>query len=752
MKKYSAIIRFLCFMILLIASVPLSTYSNQTSAENPYDTDLSITHSDISFKTDFESNNVDAMVKSSLKNFSKNTVKTAEFWLCPGMNDPDLFADIKHIYFLDEGEKTELEYTVRNVQRNYKRVHIISFVRPVKPGEKLDLEFEYTITGKPDHSSAPIYKWKNGVKELFLRGDFYWCPSLFVESKKDVFLRLYRPDWTLRMEYPVGYVAVVDGLLVNQEEREGVIKEKWKSLMNCYAQVFISKYKVESWSGEGITLEVYAPDGESVKKASNKFNDYAKIFKLYVNLYGHPGSSIYRIIASPIVEGGAFGLVMGQVTDTDLLDETKYFAHEMAHTWWGSLVSSFGEGSKFLREAMAEFSSYYTMNILADENNSENWFLRAKRRRFCFHPGMAAVPKLHPLIQQEGHDAEKVTYENYRKGPLVLNHLRLTLGDDVFFQCLKNFLENNKGKSANIHDLIETIHSVSGRDMITDLQNLLWEPGYPSYRLVGFKSTKQESGFHTKVWIKNEGEYGLDCPLLLKSKEREQRRVFKVEGKDKKEFIFTTDEQVTDVVIDPDLTAFHYHAQQKARLWIPFTPQPRENWGWHGKAYAYYLIGEYEKAIDTITLYFSNYMEIKKLKNLEEAFSASINAPYLFMRGIYFLELDDRARAEKDIKLAFPRMLEMLPNMLDMSNKPNRTPFVYYMAGAIPEDDLDQYLALLSQIAGRDFSFESMLDVQAKKLKVKEWKDWWEKEGKHQKLDLTPLKERFEAQRKASLQ
>jgi len=74
------------------------------------------------------------------------------------------------------------------------------------------------------------------------------------------------------------------------------------------------------------------------------------------------------------------------------------------------------------------------------------------------------------------------------------------------------------------------------------------------------------------------------------------------------------------------------------------------------------------------------------------------------------------------------------------------------MAGAIPEDDLDQYLALLSQIAGRDFSFESMLDVQAKKLKVKGWKDWWEKEGKHQKLDLTPLKERFEAQRKASVQ
>lgn len=71
--------------------------------------------------------------------------------------------------------------------------------------------------------------------------------------------------------------------------------------------------------------------------------------------------------------------------------------------------------------------------------------------------------------------------------------------------------------------------------------------------------------------------------------------------------------------------------------------------------------------------------------------------------------------------------------------------------GAIPHKDPAEDLALLKLIAGREFSFEKRLDDGAEKLKAEEWKHWWEKEGKHQKLDLTALKERFEAYRKAEL-
>ena len=114
----------------------------QSPDGNQYDTDLSLTHLNISLKTDFQSNNVDAVVKASLENWSENTVDSAEFWLCPGMNDPELSADIKHIYFLDKDEKRDLKYNIRKTDRRYKRIYVVSFEKPVKPSEKLELDFE----------------------------------------------------------------------------------------------------------------------------------------------------------------------------------------------------------------------------------------------------------------------------------------------------------------------------------------------------------------------------------------------------------------------------------------------------------------------------------------------------------------------------------------------------------------------------------------------------------------------------------
>lgn len=687
-------------------------------------------------------------MKASLENWSEKTVESVEFWLCPGMNDPELHAEIKHIYLLDKGNKKELKYTIRKIEkRNYKRVHFVSFGRPVKPGEKIDLEFEYTMKGKPDHSSTPIWQSKDGVKELFLRRDFIWCSSLFTESRKDVFPMLYEPNWKLSIEYPAGYVAVVDGELMRKEENDGVVKEEWKSIVNGYPNVFISRYEIERWTRGTITLEVYSADNKLLKKAKDKFDDYAKIFSLFTELYGHPGSTAYRIIASPVLKGGALGLAMGLVCDQELMGGTRYVAHEMAHTWWGTLVTSYGEGSKFLREAMAEFSSAYVMDRLGVEIDGESLFSYRRRRLFSvygFYIAIADPKKLTPLIQQEGYDAAKVTAANYGKGPLVLNQVRLTLGDELFFDCLKAFASKYIGTSVNIYDFIDTINQVSGRDMTTDLKNMLWGAGYPSYYLVGFESAKVDGGYRTKVRIRNEGEYGLDCPLLLKLKRGEKREIFRVDGKNEREFVFTTKEKVTNVVLDPDLMAFQYHPQQKGRLWLAYKPGPLDNWGWYGKSYAYYLLGDYQKAVDTITEYLSGRMVQSRAKTIEEFLEKAKgnDIAYLFMRGVYYLALDNREHAEKDIKLTFPGMLEGSLG----------TPEKYYLTGVITDDDLDQYMALLSQIAGRTLSFEAGLDHEAKKHKVEEWKQWWEKEGKHQKLDLKPLKEQFEAHRKAHLQ
>jgi hypothetical protein len=728
--------------------------------EKAYDSDLCITHLDISLKADFLSNAVPVVAKATIENTSQKTVEKAEFRICQTGNDPGYGADVRHIYFLEKGERRDLEFTMREKEALDREKHgvketcLVCFERPIEPGEKLEVEFEYTIRGEPDYSSTPIHEPKEGLKQLYLRGgDWNWCPWLYVKSRPRVYARLHNPSWRLRIEYPAGYVAVVNGEPAGREERGGVTREEWTSEFAGVPHVYISKYQVVRLRGKGVTLEVYSPDEEALKKASERFDDYVRILKLYTELFGDPGSSVYRIVGSPN-HGGGIGCPMLQVVGTvgrGGVGDARLVAHEMAHTWWGGVVWSHGEGTKFLREAMATFSEQWAMRALGEENHyggqyfDDDWIRLEKVRFFCL---FFAVPEAAfvPLIQQDGYDTEGVSLANYGKGPLVVNHLRLTLGDEVFFKFLKAFAREYRGRFVDIHDFLETIGRVSGKDVTAELRGLLWSGGHASYRLVSFASEKDEGGYRTRVSIRNEGAYGLTCPVLLKTEGEESRELFKVGAKGVKEFVFATEDRVVEVVIDPDLTSLQYHPDQKASLWQAI--KPMGDWGWYGRSCAQYCAGEYEEAVETITERFVSSMTQKKLKSLAELVERDrLKAAFLFMRGVYYLALNNRERAEEDVRMAFPYMLDELQRGGSVG-----APGAYYQTGAILEENPDEYLALLGQIAGREFSFEAGSDDEAKRQQVEQWKQWWEKEGTHQKLGLDRLERRFKAQRRVLLE
>jgi len=752
MNSFLSITFYFCSIVLLIASFSPSAISMQSPAENKYDTDLSITHLDISLKTDFQSNNVPTVVKAAIENTSQNPVDKAEFWICNAeWNDLDFGADVQHIYFLDDNKKTDLNFTIRKNEDNKNKdnefnIYEIPFPQAMKPGEKLEMEFEYTMKGKSDYSSTPIAQSYDNKeeKELYLRGsDWKWCLSLY--TKKEGFPHL-PPTWTLRMEYPTGYKAVADGDLVEREEKEGITKDMWTSLENATPHVFIGKYMVVKRILDGLTLEVYCTDEDLLAKATDKLNDYIKIFNLYVQWYGHPGPSIYRIVGGGTEwsRSGGNGMVMGQVIDKKLLESKELVGHEMAHAWWGNLISTYGEGGKFLTEAMAEYSMNYVLGTLArDESVRDNFIRSIKSLVFCHYFTLSNPATLCPLIPQEGYNPQEVAKANYRKGPLVANQIRLILGDGIFFKSMKYFVLRSKNKKVNIEDFIDTINRVSGRDITSDLKNLLWSAGYPSYRLVSFDSTPKGSSYSTKVRIQNVGEYGLDCPLSLKMATGEKREIIKVDGREEREFEYITKYDVIDVVIDPEQTTFQYHPKQNIRLWkaLDLNAPPfkggKVNWVWYGKSYMYYSLGEYKKAVDTITEYFSYDMVQNNANDITELVRIEgLSRPYLFMRGIYFLAKGDKEHSEEDIKAVFPYLL----------TEPQER--IMYLVGAIPKEDIDQCLALLSLIAGREFAFENGLDDAAKKRKIEEWRQWWEKEGKQKKLNLDPLKKRYEENRK----
>jgi hypothetical protein len=723
---------------------------------NTYATDVSITHLDISLKADFQSNRVSTVVKATLENTSAKAVDKVAFLLCTTVNDRHFHADVKRIQDFDEHGEKDLPYIIREIphpeiKQSQAPLYEVPLARPVPPGGKFWLRFEYTMAGKPDHSSAPIEQAKNGVKEIYLRGggDYRWCPSVYRERQGEESPGRRSPSWTLTLESPEDYVAVTDGARLRRSTNNGWVKDEWKSLVPGRPYLFVGPFKMASRTIDGMTFEMYSPDEPRLRKAAVNLEKYARMFNLYSELYGNLGVRTYRIVCSAVA-GVGVGTIAGQTIDVSMMNDTRLMAHEMAHAWWGHWVSPYGPGWKFLSEAMAEFSAQWALQILWEDDDASSSLTREcilgwKQRHFSLYfPVTEPLGRLPaPLIFQAGYDSGNVTGRNYHWGPLVVNQIRLILGDEVFFRCLKAFLAKYGGKHAGIDEFVQTINTVSQKDLTSELKGLLWSTGFASYRLAGFVSEKADRGYRTQVRIANEGDYGLTCPLLLRTIGGEQRRAFKVEAKQEKEFVFRTEHRVIEVIVDPEVTTLQYHPEQKLRLWRAQTLAGNNECS--SQAYMHYALGDPGKAVDRISEYLESRMRHEQADSLGALLTkASYLAPYVFMRGVFYLGLEDPRHAEEDVKSAFPYMLRAM-----VQKDSVRVPSAYYEVGAIARKDLDEYLALLGLIAGREFSLESALDDPAKKRRIEQWQQWWDTEGQHKKLHLDRLKENCEAQRRA---
>jgi hypothetical protein len=722
------------YISVLLTLIFSFAFINQALSQSKYDTDIVITNYDIDLTADFKANSLELAVITSMKNLSSINIDKVDINLCSSGETEDFVVVVEDIFQIEKGERKHIEFSKKKIENPFNQettwsLYEIIFENYLKPDQTTEIEFNYTIKGKKNEECFPMKKGK--VEELYLISDFHWLPAIYITPEMGQFHNLYRPSWSLKLKYPASYAAAVEGKSLRRNESDGYIKEEWKSIINKEPQVFIAQYDVIKKKKGDFTLELYLAKDEEVKENTILLeDDIMKILELYTDLYGSSGSNTFRMIAS-YTPWGAHGVYMGAVLDRNFfkLGGLKTLAHEMAHIWWGGTILSYGEGSKFLREAMAEFSSAWALKSIKGDDYANNLWIDFKIKNFCYYVVKDEVSKQYPLIMQKGYNPHGIIISNYDKGPLVLNALRLELGDELFFKSLRTFAEKFYNKNATMSDFIEIVNSVSSKNMTPRFKELCWGTGYPIYRLNSFTSTQENGSYKTIVTIKNEGEIAVLCPLLLKTSSEEITKWFKVKGKTAKEFAFKSEYKVIDVVIDPEMTTFQYHPEQRIGLWKTFDESyfGGRNWLWFNKSYVYYLIGRYKKAVDTL----SKYLDKNKKTKQEKTFTP-LYCSYKFTRAFYFLALQDEISAEKDIKDAAPFLFDSLIDKNIM--------WFFTHTGIIKEPEPEkQVIEILNTITHKNFNLDPDLSEEVKKGKVEEWKQWWEKEKQYQNLDLSGL-------------
>jgi aminopeptidase N len=165
------------------------------------------------------------------------------------------------------------------------------------------------------------------------------------------------------------------------------------------------------------------------------------------------------------------------VTEFERETRAMIIAHEMAHMWFGDLVTMRWWDDLWLNESFAEYLGYrvaaeatpYTNAWTSFALGRKAWGYRADQR-----------PSTHPIAPERVEDVDHALMNfdgiSYAKGAAVLRQLVAFLGDEAFFAGLREHFQAHAYGNATLADLLAALSASSGRDLTEWADVWLREP------------------------------------------------------------------------------------------------------------------------------------------------------------------------------------------------------------------------------------------------------------------------------------
>ncbi|MFD4790413.1 aminopeptidase N [Streptomyces sp. NPDC058459] len=155
----------------------------------------------------------------------------------------------------------------------------------------------------------------------------------------------------------------------------------------------------------------------------------------------------------------------GKVTQASYEARANVILHEMAHMWFGDLVTMVWWDDLWLKESFAEFMGTFA-NVGATRF-TDAWTTFANRRKAWAYRA-DQLPSTHPVTAdiRDLQDA-KLNFDGitYAKGASVLKQLVAYVGQDAFLEGARRYFERHAYGNTRLADLLSVLGETSGRDM-----------------------------------------------------------------------------------------------------------------------------------------------------------------------------------------------------------------------------------------------------------------------------------------------
>ncbi|MFE2413754.1 aminopeptidase N [Kitasatospora sp. NPDC059408] len=155
-----------------------------------------------------------------------------------------------------------------------------------------------------------------------------------------------------------------------------------------------------------------------------------------------------------------------KVTDAAYEGRANVILHEMAHMWFGDLVTMRWWDDLWLKESFADFMGSYGL-VGARTRYSSAWVTFANQRKAWAYR-QDQLPTTHPITADiRDLEAAKLNFDGitYAKGASVLKQLVAYAGSDAFFEGARRYFKRHAFGNTELADLLGILEETSGRDL-----------------------------------------------------------------------------------------------------------------------------------------------------------------------------------------------------------------------------------------------------------------------------------------------
>jgi aminopeptidase N len=434
--------------------------------------------------------------------------------LSAGLETVDIDSSELQIRSVRQPEGAELAFDQAN---DHLRIRLRS---PAGPNDPVTLVIAFD--GKPRkglyfigpdeaYPDKPVQIWSQGEAE----DSHFWFPVYDYPNDKATSEGYFTVN--------ADYMVISNGRLVGVEEHPASHTKTyhWKQDVphSTYLTSVVSgKFEKYTERAGQLPVEYYVPPGTGQAKALRSFHETPGAILFFSEKIGvpYPYAKYSQVAVHDFVFGGMENISATTLTDRTLHDQSSepqadsldLVTHELAHQWFGDLLTCADWADVWLNEGFATFwADLYREHRYGEQeyryslSQEAAKYLEEDRQRYR-----------RPMVTSYYTDPMDLFDRSaYEKGALVLDMLRFVLGDDLFFGSITHYVKKNAAGNVTTDDFRKAVEESSGQDLGWFFDEWAAKAGYPELEVT---SEWNESDRNLRLVVEQKQTLDEQTPLF----------------------------------------------------------------------------------------------------------------------------------------------------------------------------------------------------------------------------------------------